>query len=81
MTDHPPSEGMPLPLIDPALCDGCGLCVRVCPTGALAMNGAVAVVARPEAYDYTGLCEMICPRGAIQRPIEIVVHDALSTDE
>jgi len=45
------------------------------------MNGAVAVVARPEACDYTGLCEMICPRGAIQRPIEIVVHDALSTDE
>ena len=66
----------PIPLIDPKRCDGCGLCVRVCPTGALAMNGALAIVAWPEICEYTGLCEMICPMKAIQRPFEIVaIHE------
>jgi len=72
VTDQPVSEEWPVPLIDPTRCNGCSLCVRACPTGALAMSGGVAVVARPEVCNYTGLCEMICPTGAIQRPFEIV---------
>lgn len=62
----------PIPLIDPKRCDGCGLCVKVCPSGALAMSDVVAIVARPEACDYAGLCETICPMKAIQRPFEIL---------
>jgi NAD-dependent dihydropyrimidine dehydrogenase PreA subunit len=81
VADQPLSNERPVPLIDPALCDGCGLCVRACPAGALALNGAVAVVARPAACDYAGLCEMICPTGAIQRPFEIVICDEPSTVE
>jgi ferredoxin len=65
----------PVPHIDPKRCDGCGLCLRACPTGALALNGEVAIVARPEACDYSGLCEMICPRQAILRPFEVVIWD------
>jgi thioredoxin reductase (NADPH) len=65
----------PVPLIDPTRCDGCGLCLRACPTGALALHGDKAIVAYPEACDYTGLCEMICPQQAILRPFEVVMRD------
>ena len=71
----------PVPLIDPARCDGCGLCVRVCPTGALAVKDGKAIVAAPEACNYTGLCEAICPTGAIQRPFEIVILDKKLQEE
>ncbi len=62
----------PVPIIDSSRCDGCGRCVRVCPTGALAMSDGKAIVARPAACDYHGLCEMICSTQALQRPFEIV---------
>jgi thioredoxin reductase (NADPH) len=65
-------DSRPVPIVDPSLCDGCGLCVRVCPTGALAMSQGAAAVAWPEACDYHGLCEMACPTQAIQRPFEII---------
>jgi len=66
-------EPDPVPIVDPSLCDGCSLCVQVCPTGALAIEDGRAVVARPEACQYSGLCEMTCPWRAIQRPFEVVV--------
>lgn len=71
-------ERRPVPLIDPARCNGCGLCVRVCPHNVLEMNSGTAVVVRPEACEYVGLCEAICPTKAIQRLFEIVMLDAAS---
>jgi ferredoxin len=70
--------GVPIPLIDPLRCDGCGLCVQVCPTGTLGRdeNSGRAIVVRPEACDYTGHCETICPTAAIARPFEVVVASA-----
>ncbi|MEW6241851.1 MAG: 4Fe-4S binding protein [Chloroflexota bacterium] len=62
----------PIPLIDPRLCDGCGLCVRACPTQALAVQDGKAVVASPLACEYSGLCEAVCPAQAITRPFKIV---------
>lgn len=68
-------EARPVPLVDPAQCDGCGLCVRACPSGVLVVRAARVIVARPEACAYAGLCERICPRGAIRLPFEIVSSD------
>lgn len=61
-----------MPIIDRTRCDGCGLCVKVCPSGALALRDGKAVVVKPTACYYEGLGEMICPKGAIQLPYEIV---------
>jgi NAD-dependent dihydropyrimidine dehydrogenase PreA subunit len=65
------SEDRPTPIIDLALCDGCGLCVRACPSHALALEQGKAIVARPDACQYDGYCELICPVQAINRPFLI----------
>jgi NAD-dependent dihydropyrimidine dehydrogenase PreA subunit len=64
----------PIPLIDPHLCDGCGLCVHACPTRALTLLEGKAIVANPLACEYSGLCEAVCPTQAITRPFEIVLN-------
>lgn len=61
-----------LPKIDVAKCIGCELCVRVCPTQALALIEDVAVIVNARACDYTGACQEICPTGAISLIYEIV---------
>lgn len=68
-------DDRPIPLIDPQRCDGCGLCVRACPTRALELTDGLAVVARPLDCDYIGMCEAVCPRQAIARPFEIVLPE------
>ena len=61
------------PEIDPAKCNGCGLCVERCPTGALAMQGALAVIARLDLCSYCATCEDICPTEAIGLPYQIIL--------
>lgn len=74
-------DDRPIPLIDLPKCDGCGLCVRACPTKALELRDGKAIVTKPLACEYSGLCEAICPTQAITRPFEIVVVYRKSKDE
>ena len=63
-----------LPIIDLTRCDGCAICVAVCPTQAVALRNGKAAIVRPDACVYDGHCEDHCPAGAIGLPY-IIVED------
>ena len=50
--------------IDRELCNGCGLCVTVCPAGTISLIEGKAAVSGGESIS-CGHCEAICPREAI----------------
>lgn len=75
MTEDSFKNGWPVPQIDSRKCDGCNLCVLVCPNHVLTLQNQIALVAYPEKCDYTGLCEQICPQKAIQLVFEIFIFD------
>ena len=50
--------------IDSKLCNGCGICVDVCPTAAIVMRDNIAVVNDTLCKDCQ-VCVNECPRGAI----------------
>jgi ferredoxin len=72
-----------LPVVDPTLCNRCGLCVDSCPCQAIEMTeqGPVfhcsedCVKATACAPDCSLVCEEICPTGAITCSFEIVMDD------
>lgn len=51
--------------IDEALCNGCGLCVEICPKETITMNGEKALVAGLQSLN-CGHCMAVCPTGAIK---------------
>jgi len=51
--------------IDPELCDGCGLCVRVCPSRTLSLVQGRALVSGTRSLG-CGHCAAVCPRGAVR---------------
>ncbi len=60
--------------IDETRCDGCGLCVEACPTGAIRLVEGVARV-DPNRCRGCEVCLEACPRGAItsvQEPAEVL---------
>jgi len=50
--------------IDKDLCDGCGLCVAVCPTGTISLKEGKAAISGEESIS-CGHCEAVCPQEAI----------------
>jgi ferredoxin len=58
------------PVIDGDRCDRCGMCGRLCPTGALTLEedsdaGFVRIAGRPDACVACGLCAEVCGPQAI----------------
>jgi len=51
--------------IDGDLCNGCGLCVTVCPTGTILLREDKAIAAGGESI-LCGHCEAVCPQEAIR---------------
>jgi len=50
--------------IDPDLCTGCGVCVDMCPMGAISLRDNVACI-DSQTCTGCGICEDECPVGAI----------------
>jgi NAD-dependent dihydropyrimidine dehydrogenase PreA subunit len=50
---------------DPALCNGCALCVAVCPHAVFEMDGRKAVLVHPSACMECGACQKNCIMNAI----------------
>lgn len=66
------SESNWLPRISQNLCNGCGECIRHCPTNALGWRDGKAALVEPDRCTYCATCESICPVGAIELPYLIV---------
>ncbi|MCP4579699.1 MAG: 4Fe-4S dicluster domain-containing protein [Deltaproteobacteria bacterium] len=61
--------------IDEERCNGCGLCVTVCPSETITMKGKKAVVTGTESLN-CGHCMAVCPTNAVQ---VAALNPALST--
>ncbi len=65
------------------LCNGCAMCVAVCPHGVFAKNGRAVSLAQPQACMECGACQRNCPTGAISVDSGVgcaaaMIHAALS---
>jgi NAD-dependent dihydropyrimidine dehydrogenase PreA subunit len=66
---------LPLPLLDPTRCTGCGDCVPACPADCLAMDGPFPWLPRPLDCISCSLCVLVCPADALRladgQPIDL----------
>lgn len=51
--------------IDPEMCNGCGQCAAVCPTGAITFDGAKFIVIEDNCLACE-TCLFVCPCGAVR---------------
>jgi len=51
--------------LDRKRCVGCGLCVEICPQGALAMDEGKAMIVDLDGCMECGACANNCPSGAV----------------
>ncbi len=68
---------VPVPHVDDALCDGCGICAKTCRYNALAVIKG-KVVKFPEICHHCGACAIACPQKAItevDREIAVIEAD------
>jgi NAD-dependent dihydropyrimidine dehydrogenase PreA subunit len=48
------------------LCNGCGICVEICPHAVFTMDSRKAILSRSQACMECGACQLNCITGAIQ---------------
>jgi len=56
----------PHPVIDQMVCNGCGDCERICPTGAIAYSGNGPFINKRQCVECM-YCADVCQRGSVQR--------------
>ena len=66
---------IPVPVIDPEKCNGCGLCISVCHCRALIMIDNVVTIIESEGCDWCTECEAVCPTEALRCPFEIILEE------
>ena len=60
-------KGMYTLYIDPQICDGCGLCLKICPSNAIAGGEQMIHVIDTELCNKTLACRHVCPKEAIKK--------------
>lgn len=55
-----------MPIIVKDECLGCGVCLPVCPVGALSLDDENKVVINKEICTKCGACIQVCPAGAVK---------------
>ena len=55
---------VPVPMVDPDKCNGCGICGQLCQFGAIVSSGKTPMLF-PELCHGCGGCALNCPEGAI----------------
>lgn len=58
-------NGAVISMAKPEACNGCGMCVEVCPHAVFAVENRKAVLARPEYCMECGACAKNCTRRVI----------------
>jgi ferredoxin len=66
---------VPIPQINSAKCNGCGLCVSVCEQCGLVIRNTVVEFVGGDKCTWCGMCEAVCPSGAINCPFVIVLDE------
>ena len=64
-----------MPVLDREKCNGCGLCISVCPCNAIVLVANVITIIETEECGWCTQCELICPTGAISCFFEITVEE------
>ena len=63
---------MAIERIDPELCNGCGICVQICPMDVIKLDekGKKAIIKYPEDCMICEICAIDCPTKAIYITME-----------
>jgi len=59
--------------IDREKCDGCGVCVEICPLDALRLDEEDKAYVKYNECWYCGCCELECPRKAVKLRLPYLV--------
>ena len=60
-------------VIDYNKCNGCGVCVEICPTDALRLNNKNKPFMKYDECWYCGCCELECPKKALTMEIPYLI--------